>query len=585
MLCRFNLHGLINESELDQQLASVYKILVLHSQTLEAQKEQIDVLNRKVQEIDVLRTRVTELESWRQNTVKQLRTIEDRADQDRFETNKIRERVQAIEQTLERLDPLEKRVGEAEIKLEIVAADFEQLRADAKDALTLSSTVNFFKTELMELQEDVTQVLHQAPQTERLMAQVQQNVESSTQQLSSVASKTAYMEASLSKIQGAVGEVRALKQEMNGRLEALESPKVDRMGALEQASRGHAKQIQVLQLNWMNNWGAHEESMARLEDKLMQHVTRLETEVSKGGFGDARVEKGAGGVSLVRLDEEEKRQLRQSLESQQRALSKLETSKADAALVMRLLDSKADSESLVRLDAVLTQLAEDKVDRAELRALSGANAVDNVWPAAVASPAPSGDTPAAPASPARPGAPGSGVGGGSTASGPARGDGPGQGNALPQTPVSALHQLPPMADFGATTASAHHRPPGGGKMARITEAQRAQSQSPQQQQGSTPVYLRRLATTQPAPLATGALPERKPLRASPGSKAVSGGKARPSTAPSLPGQPGVFILGSSPSSADMRRSKPSTPDLTPTILSMAASPSQQAVAPGRGRHL
>ena len=155
MLCRFNLHGLINESELDQQLASVYKILVLHSQTLEAQKEQIDVLNRKVQEIDVLRTRVTELESWRQNTVKQLRTIEDRADQDRFETNKIRERVQAIEQTLERLDPLEKRVGEAEIKLEIVAADFEQLRADAKDALTLSSTVNFFKTELMELQEDV----------------------------------------------------------------------------------------------------------------------------------------------------------------------------------------------------------------------------------------------------------------------------------------------------------------------------------------------------------------------------------------------------------------------------------------------
>jgi hypothetical protein len=78
MLCRFNLHGLINESELDQQLASVYKILVLHSQTLEAQKEQIDVLNRKVQEIDVLRTRVTELESWRQNTVKQLRTIEDR---------------------------------------------------------------------------------------------------------------------------------------------------------------------------------------------------------------------------------------------------------------------------------------------------------------------------------------------------------------------------------------------------------------------------------------------------------------------------------------------------------------------------
>jgi len=74
---------------------------------------------------------------------------------------------------------------------------------------------------------------------------VQQNVEASTEQLSTVASKTAYMEASLAKVQGSVGEMKNLKHDLLTRLQALESPKVDRIGALEQAARGQAKQVQV----------------------------------------------------------------------------------------------------------------------------------------------------------------------------------------------------------------------------------------------------------------------------------------------------------------------------------------------------
>ncbi|KAJ1488765.1 hypothetical protein T484DRAFT_1782364, partial [Baffinella frigidus] len=362
----FSLQGMINESVLDQQLASVYKILVLHSQTLDAQKSQIETLNRKVLEIDLLAVRVTDLEAWKQGAIRRLGAIEDKAEQDRNQTDlirervqdkagqdrnqtdKIRERVQANERALERLDPMDKRIAEIEKRVENVNSEFEQLRVDAQDALMLSSidalmlssTVSFFKTELMELQEDVTQV--------------QQNVEASTEQLATQASKTAYMEL-------------ATQASKTAYMEALESPKVDRIGALEQAARGQAKQVQVLQHNWMSNWGAHESSMQTLRDELMCHITSLESQASQdefgnlraasGGFGDVRVEGGGGGgVALIRLDEEEKKQIQNSLATHQRALSKLETSKADAAMIIKLLralskleTSKADAAMIIKL--------------------------------------------------------------------------------------------------------------------------------------------------------------------------------------------------------------------------------------------
>ncbi len=69
----------------------------------------------------------------------------------------------------------------------------------------------------MELQEDVAKVLHQAPHTERLMNQVQLQMEKSTEQLQGIIGKTAMMEGAIGKIGITVDEFKTLRVDLLNR--------------------------------------------------------------------------------------------------------------------------------------------------------------------------------------------------------------------------------------------------------------------------------------------------------------------------------------------------------------------------------
>lgn len=344
----FNLASLVNEGTLALQLGNVFNVLKHQASKMEQQNLQIEAIQKKLLEIDTLSAKLSGLQAGQENNVRRLNTLEERQQTDRREAERLRDRIGDLENNIKKVDAMEKRVAEQDKTLQQVQNDFEQLKVDARDALTLSSTVNFFKTELMELQEDVTKVLHQAPQTERLMAQVQHNVEASTDQLLTVSSKTAFMEAAISKISVQVDEFKHLRVDLVNRLNLLENPKVDRIGGLESQSRALSKQVQVLQHNWMSNWGAHEQSMTMLREELMLHIDQLRRKLENVGTGTGGIAHSGedGKLTFIRMDEEEKAMFRKTLDQHQRDISRLDNKKADAQLVIKILHEKADYPAL-----------------------------------------------------------------------------------------------------------------------------------------------------------------------------------------------------------------------------------------------
>ena len=339
----FNLAGLISESVLDQQMANVFKVLKKLSSLIETQASQIQALQTKVLEIDPLAQRISSMHAWQESTADRLNRIEEKLTRESKETEAVKVRVSDLESRFAIIGQVQKEMKDTNDRFAEVEKKFAQLTLDARDALTLSSDVKHFKMEMQELQEDVTTVLHQAPSTERLIAQVQLNVDASTEQLMTMSSKTAFMESTMAKMSTTVDEFKHMKTDLNRRLTTLENPKIDRLGILENQSRGMAKQVSLLQHNWMTNWGAHEQSMQMLKDEIMLHINQLRMQ----GAGGATAGDGQG-LTFVRMDEEEKAALRKQMDQCHRDINRLDNKKADFAMVMKLLEDKADSEALAK---------------------------------------------------------------------------------------------------------------------------------------------------------------------------------------------------------------------------------------------
>ena len=324
----FNLAGLINESVLDLQMANVFKVLRKLNSLIETQASQIQALQTKVLEIDPLAQRVSSMHAWQESTAERLNRIEDKLTHESKETEAVKARVSELESRFTIIAQVQTEMKETNDHMDQVQKNFAQLKLDARDALQLSGDVKHFKTELQELQEDVTTVLHQAPSTERLIAQVQQNVDASTEQLMAMSSKTAFMEATMTKMSTTVDEFKHMKEDLNRRLTTLENPKIDRLGILENQSRGMAKQVSLLQHNWMTNWGAHEQSMQVLKDEVMLHIDQLRMQ-GAGGAASSAGDGSSGGLTFVRMDEEEKLALRKQIDQCNRDINRLDNKKAD----------------------------------------------------------------------------------------------------------------------------------------------------------------------------------------------------------------------------------------------------------------
>ena len=335
----FQLAGLVDETALDTQMANVFKVLTKLNSLGETQAGQIAALQSKVLEIDPLAQRISSMHEWQEATAKRMNKIDENLALEARELGALATRVETLETNFLAVGQVQKEVAETNDHMSKLAADFAQLRLDARDALELSNDVKHFKTELQELQEDVTTVLHQAPTTERIISQVTRTVEESTEQLFAMSSKTAFMENSMSKMSQTVAEFTHMKQDLTKRIAALENPKVDRLGVVEEHSRAIAKQVGVLQHNWMSNWGAHEQSMQILKDDLMLHINqvRLSSRTEEVASGDA-----GSNCTFVRMDEEEKAVLRKQMDELHRALNILDNKKADYVQIMKQLDDKAD---------------------------------------------------------------------------------------------------------------------------------------------------------------------------------------------------------------------------------------------------
>jgi len=219
----FNLAGLISESVLDQQMANVFKVLKKLSSLIETQASQIQALQTKVLEIDPLAQRVSSMHAWQESTADRLNRIEEKLTRESKETEAVKVRVSDLESRFAIIGQVQKEMKDTNDHFAEVEKKFVQLTLDARDALTLSSDVKHFKMEMQELQEDVTTVLHQAPSTERLIAQVQLNVDASTEQLMTMSSKTAFMESTMAKMSTTVDEFKHMKTDLNrgGRMSSL----------------------------------------------------------------------------------------------------------------------------------------------------------------------------------------------------------------------------------------------------------------------------------------------------------------------------------------------------------------------------
>ena len=180
-------------------------------------------------------------------------------------------------------------------------------------------------------------------------------VDCSISQIKAMSNKTDYVEAALGRAASLAKEAEDIRSAMLARLDALERPRVDRVGGLETTLRDIARQVKQRQQNWITNWGAHEQSLQILREELLGQLDQLR----RAGACDAGA-RGAGtapGATFVRMDEEERRALRRALDKHGRELARLESGKADAILVGGLLNDKAPRDNL---DA--------KLDRAEFEA-------------------------------------------------------------------------------------------------------------------------------------------------------------------------------------------------------------------------
>ena len=85
--------------------------------------------------------------------------------------------------------------------------------------------------------------------------------------------------------------------------------------------------------------------MQLLKDEIMLHINQLRMQ----GAGGATAGDGQNkGLTFVRMDEEEKAALRKQMDQCHRDINRLDNKKADFAMVMKLLEDKADSEALAK---------------------------------------------------------------------------------------------------------------------------------------------------------------------------------------------------------------------------------------------
>lgn len=144
----FSLLGLVQSTTLETQLGNVFHILQMQHKEIEVQKTETEAIKKKLTEIDDLNRKVGALQLQAEQMLTRVAGIESQADTDREQVVAIEKRVTALETLTARVDECEKKVNDQQEITNELKTDFEQLRNDARDALTLASTVSFFKTEV-----------------------------------------------------------------------------------------------------------------------------------------------------------------------------------------------------------------------------------------------------------------------------------------------------------------------------------------------------------------------------------------------------------------------------------------------------
>jgi hypothetical protein len=343
----FDLQNLVQGDVLMSQLLNVFQILQRQTQEIQENKGQVLMLKSKMEEINTIKQDVVGILAFNRDTAEHIRKLDENIHGIYKEISNLGARATSLELIPAQMKGLDNRTHSCEVNINLFQTDAEQLRADVKEALTFSSNLSFFKNELSELHEEVNRVLQQAPKTENLMLQVKQMVDSSTIQIKSVTDKTGYMEATLGRMMGQSKEFEDLKISVALRLDAVERPRIDRVGGVEASLRDIHRQVKQLQHNWMTNWGAHEQSMALLRDDVMGHVEQMRRANGDGAAGSSH-SAAAGAVTYIRLDEEDRKAIRKTLDQHGRDLARLDTKKADAGLVGCLLAEKAGVDALER---------------------------------------------------------------------------------------------------------------------------------------------------------------------------------------------------------------------------------------------
>lgn len=144
----FTLSGMLNSSGLEQQLGNVFHILQIQAHDIEGQKQQVELVKQRFSEIDNLQHTVGSLQALVDAAALRISNLEAMQKEDNEKADLLTERVVELEKLMKRTDAVEKRVAEQDKHMAQIQLDFEQLRSDARDALTLASTISFFKTEV-----------------------------------------------------------------------------------------------------------------------------------------------------------------------------------------------------------------------------------------------------------------------------------------------------------------------------------------------------------------------------------------------------------------------------------------------------
>ncbi len=118
---------------------------------IETNKSQIDLVKQRFSDIDDLQRKMMSLQSTVDFNAQRLSSLETVVQQEKEKSERLVERIAELEKHMKKTESLEKRIQDQDKQMSQIQRDFDQLRIDARDALTLAGTVTLFKNEVRPL--------------------------------------------------------------------------------------------------------------------------------------------------------------------------------------------------------------------------------------------------------------------------------------------------------------------------------------------------------------------------------------------------------------------------------------------------